>query len=222
MPYLAIALFAEGVTDHRFFGPLLTRLVEEINRESGRGVLELADVIVLQPDGDERGLSREQQIAAAARRNAGAFHILCVHADAGGNAIRAREQQVSPGLELALAELGSGYQGVPIIPIREMEAWTLVDGNALRRAFRTTLSDQALGVVVRPRDCERIGDPKAALDRAYEQTLSGSRRGSNTTAAGVLQLIGEFVRLDLLRQVPAFDAFREDLVRALRLLGYLA
>lgn len=221
MAYLAIALFAEGVTDHRFFAPLLTRLVDEINREFGRGVLELADVIALQPEGDERALARDEQIAAAARRNSGAFHVLCVHADAGGDALRAREQQVLPGLGLALGSLGSGYQGVPIVPIREMEAWTLVDGDALRRAFRTTLSDQALGVVARPRDCEKISDPKAVLNRAYAQTLPGSKRGSNTTAAGVLQLIGEFVRLDLLRQVPAFTVFRDDLLRALRSLGYL-
>jgi hypothetical protein len=221
MAYLGVALFAEGVTDHRFFAPLLTRVIEEIYYESGRGTLELGDVIVLEASEEERQLPRDQQIVRAARRNAGAFHILCVHADGGGNPRRAHEQQVSPGLAGALEVLGNGYAGVALVPVREMEAWTVVDGDALRRAFRTTLHDDALGVVSRPRDCEKIMDPKAVLDRAYAQTLPGSKRGTNTTAAGVLQLIAESVRLDLLRQVPAFSTFRAELKAALQLLGYL-
>ncbi|HEY0020262.1 MAG TPA: hypothetical protein VGC13_28455 [Longimicrobium sp.] len=222
MPYLGVALFAEGVTDHRFFAPLLVRLIEEIYYEAGRGTLELGDVIVLEAGEDERHLPRDEQIVAAARRNSGAFHILCVHADGGGNPRRVHDQQVSPGLTLALEVLGNGYAGVSLVPVREMEAWTIVDGDALRRAFRTTLQDDVLGVVPRPRDCEKVADPKAVLDRAYAQTLPGSKRGTNTTAAGVLQLIAESVRLDLLRQVPAFSAFRTDLKAALRRLGYLA
>lgn len=222
MAYLGVALFAEGVTDHRFFAPLLVRVVEEIYYESGRGTLELGDVIVLEAGDDERQLPRDQQIAHAARRNAGAFHVLCVHADGGGNPRRAHEQQVSPGLTRALGILGSGYAGVALVPVREMEAWTVVDGDALRRAFRTTLDDSALGIVPRPRDCEKILDPKAVLDRAYALTLPGSKRATNTTAAGVLQLIGESVRLDLLRQIPAFSDFRAELKAALQRLGYLA
>ena len=222
MAYLGVALFAEGVTDHRFFAPLLVRVIEDIYYESGRGTLELGDVIVLQAGEGERQLPREEQIAQAACRNAGAFHVLCVHADGGGNRRRAHDQQVSPGLIRALEELGNGYAGVALIPVREMEAWTVVDGDALRRAFRTTLSDDALGVVQRPRDCEKIVDPKAVLDRAYAQTLPGSKRGTNTTAAGVLQLIGESVRLELLQQVPAFSAFRAELKAALHRLGYLS
>lgn len=221
MAYLGVALFAEGVTDHRFFAPLLIRVIEDIYYESGRGTLEVGDVIILEPSAEERRLSREQQIVEAARRNAGAFHILCVHADGGGSPRRAQEQQVLPGLTRALEELGSGYAGVALVPIREMEAWTIVDGKALRRAFRTTLADDALGVVARPRDCEKISDPKGVLDRAYAQTLAGSKRGASTTAAGVLQLIGESVRLELLEQIPAFSIFRAELKEALKLLGHL-
>jgi hypothetical protein len=98
MAYLAVALFAEGVTDHRFFAPLLIRVIEDIYYESGRGTLELGDVIVLEPGENERHLPRDQQIAEVARRNAGAFHILCVHADGGGNPRRAHDQQIAPGL----------------------------------------------------------------------------------------------------------------------------
>jgi hypothetical protein len=59
------------------------------------------------------------------------------------------------------------------------------------------------------------------LNRAYALTLPGSKRGTDTTAAGVLQLIAESVRLDLLAQVPAFEALRTELRAALRTLRFL-
>jgi hypothetical protein len=59
------------------------------------------------------------------------------------------------------------------------------------------------------------------LNRAYALTLPGSKRGTDTTAAGVLQLIAESVRLDLLAQVPAFEALHTELRAALRTLRFL-
>lgn len=221
MAYLGLALFAEGTTDHRFLGPVLTRLATDLYYESGREVLDIGDVLVLASNHQQRLLPREQQIAETALQNAGAFHILCVHADGSGNAARARQQQVAPGLTRALAGLGAGYVGVGVVPVREMEAWTMVDGDALRTAFRTTLDDAALGVVRRPKDCEKISDPKAALNRAYALTLPGSKRGINTPAAGVLQLIAESVRLDLLAEVPAFRDLRTELKAALQTLRFI-
>jgi hypothetical protein len=221
MAYLGLALFAEGPTDHRFLAPLLTRLVADIYFEFGRGSLDVGDVLALASDPQQRLLPRDQQIAETALQNAGAFHVLCVHADGSGNAVRARQQQVTPGLTRALAALGPGYEGVGLVPVREMEAWTMVDGDALRTAFRTTLDDKTLGVVQRPRDCEKIPDPKAALDRAYALTLPGSKRGTSTPAAGVLQLIAESVRLDVLAQVPAFQALRIELKTALQTLRFI-
>lgn len=222
MAYLGLALFAEGTTDHRFLGPLLARLVTDLYYESGREILDMGDVLALTSDQQQRLLPRDQQIAATALQNAGAFHILCVHADGSGNMLRAREQQVAPGLTRALAALGPGYVGVGVVPVREMEAWTMVDGDALRTAFRTTLDDKTLGVVRRPRECEKILDPKAALDRAYALTLPGSKRGTNTPAAGVLQLIAESARLDMLAEVPAFHSLRMELRAALQTLRFIS
>ncbi|WP_158516729.1 hypothetical protein [Scytonema hofmannii] len=47
-----------------------------------------------------------------------------------------------------------------VVPIREMEAWALVDGDALRGAFGTVLDDSALGISTRLREVEGIFEPK--------------------------------------------------------------
>lgn len=222
MAFLGIALFAEGPTDHRFLSPLIPRLVVSLLAEHGASGVDIGEVISLSsPDGG-LGEPREARIAAAALAARYGFHVLCVHADGGGAPDRARAQQVTPGLVAALRALApEPYAGVAVVPVREMEAWALVDGDALRRAFRTTLSDRALGLPRRPREAEGLRDPKRVLDDAYAATLQGTRRRVEAGAAGSLELIAENVRIDRLQQVPAFAAFRAEMEAALRALHFI-
>ncbi|HEX8696340.1 MAG TPA: hypothetical protein VF746_28235 [Longimicrobium sp.] len=221
MSFLGLALFAEGSTDYRFLGSLLPRVVEEVYLAKGERPLEIGDVVPLTSPEEHRDSTREVKIAEAARVEAGSFHILFVHADGGTRPTRVRGEQVTPGLARALAELGPGYAGVAVIPVREMEAWAVADGNALRAAFRTTLSDAELGVPERPRDCESLRDPKAVLNSAFGNTLRGSRSRIASTAAGSLQLIAETIDLARLADLPAFQSLRGEIEQALRHLKYI-
>lgn len=221
MAYLGLALYAEGPTDHRFFGRLLPRVVEDVYLDRGERPLEIGDVVALfAPPGGADG-TREAKIAAAAKEKAGTFHVLFVHADGGARPGRVRDEQVDPGLSRAMEELGRRYAGVGVVPVREMEAWAIADGDALRVAFRTTLSDDELGIPLRPRDCEKVADPKAVLEAAFRKTLRGSRGKGAGTAAGSLQLIAEAVSLSCLAGLPSFQALRADVELALHSLGLI-
>jgi hypothetical protein len=221
MSYLGLALYAEGPTDHAFFGRLLPRVVEELYIEQGERPLEFGDVVVLVASEGHEASAREVKIAEAAKVEAGAFHILFVHADGGGKRRKVLEEQVTPGLTRALAELGAGYAGVAVVPVREMEAWAVADGDALRTAFRTTLSNEELGIPARPRDCEKLPDPKATLEAAFRKTLRGSGSRNTNTAAGSLQLIAEAADFARLQGLPSFQALREEVEQALRHLGLI-
>ncbi|MBI1987290.1 MAG: hypothetical protein HYS70_02945 [Nitrospinae bacterium] len=96
----------------------------------------------------------------------------------------------------------------------------MVDGDALRQAFGTTLDDGKLGVPAGPHEVEKIVDPKQALDQAFRQVV-GRQRRRKKSAADFLDVIGERVRLPRLRLVPAFKQFERELHHALRKLGYL-
>ncbi|KYF50478.1 hypothetical protein BE04_24280 [Sorangium cellulosum] len=61
-----------------------------------------------------------------------------------------------------------------------------------------------------PRNPERELDPKLTLRRLLEG--SGLRRRPE----GLYRFFGEKLRLDALRSLPAFCAFRDELTRALR------
>lgn len=223
MAYLGIALFAEGPTDHRFLAPLIQRLVIELVADRGGELPDVGDVLTLTSPEGSLGAPREERIANAAHAARYAFHVLCVHADGGGAPARVRAQQVVPGLSAALRALApEPYGAVAIVPVREMEAWTLVDGDALRRAFRTTLSDREMGLPRRARDAESVSDPKRVLSGAYLASLQGARRRSDASPVGALPLIAERVRLDVLRQVPSFAAFQGEMEAALRSLHFIA
>jgi hypothetical protein len=108
-----------------------------------------------------------------------------------------------------------------IVPVREIEAWTLVDGEALRGAFGTTLDDQALRIAQRPRDVESILDPKLEIEAVFRKLTSSSQR-RRARVADFYDRIGERVDLGRLEQVPAFKELEKSLRQALLKLGILA
>lgn len=220
MRYQAMALFAEGPTDHRFLSPLLRRCGVELCRKAVDEV-EIGEVIALYPGAGDRDEPRQVQILNAAREAIDGFDILFVHGDGGGDPPVRRAQAVSPGVEAVLRELGpSRRHAVGVVPVREMEAWALVDGEAIRQAFGTTLTDDQLPLPRRAREVEGILDPKKLLADAYE-TVVGRRRRRGRGAEVHLARLGELVRLERLRQVPAFQELERDFLDALRFLGYL-
>ena len=81
------------------------------------------------------------------------------------------------------------------------------------------LDDSHLGVPVRPREVERIPDPKQTLRQAFTRVI-GTRQLKKKKAEAFLDVIGERVQLGRLREVPAFQRLEQDLCTVLLGLGY--
>jgi hypothetical protein len=203
MHYLKLALLAEGPSDHRFLPLVLRRLTIDLCARKAPRPVEIDDeVMVLSP----RSLSETN-------RN---FNLLFSHADGAGNPAAARTRSLLP---LAGWQPTGQWRPIPVIPVREMEAWALVDGEALRSAFGSIIEDDELGIPSRARDVEAIFDPKRALDEAFGRALGGRKR-RKARAVHFLSAIGERVSLERLRQVPAFQELESDFQQALEELGY--
>lgn len=214
MLYLDLALYAEGPTDYYFLRPLLQRLCEELCANEAPGPVDVASVLPLDHPQEAVGRSREERILAAAKAAQGAWKILFVHADGASNPKRAREQQVAPSLDLLRDSDEIDGVGVAVIPLRETEAWAIADGDAIRHAFGTTLSDGTLGLPS-GRAVEAEADPKAVLQAAFDATQPSSRRRKQGTSP-YLNTIGEQVSLANLRRLSAFSTLEEELRIALR------
>lgn len=220
MHYLGLALYAEGPTDYYFLRPLLQRLCEDICvRESPHSV-EFSEVLALDHSAKVKDEPRERRILEAAQAARSAWRILFVHTDGANDPERAREQLVAPALTLLQQEMAQEGCGVALVPIRETETWAICDGDALRQVFGTTLSDQALGLVVSANLVESMADPKAALNHAFQATQPSGRRKKQGVSP-MLNALGEQVSLERLRQMAGFSLFEVELRRALRQLQIL-
>ena len=216
--YLRLGLYAEGPTDYGLLSPLLRRLTEALCTEA-RAPIEIPDVEALDAPRAFQREDRATRILEAARAFWGGSCVLFIHADGGGDPARKEAEQVTPGAQLIRASLRRGAC-VAVIPVKEVDAWTLVDGEALRGALGTTLGDTELHVVSRPADVERITDPKVEWRSALGAALGPAGRRRARTGDYYAR-VGERVELAKLRQVPAFLRLEDELRAALREIGIL-
>ena len=222
MRYLGLALFAEGPTDHRFLGPLLRRLSEDLCVRHVPASVEVGEVRELHSPKDCKDAKRELRILAAAREAREAWHILFVHTDGGGDPFAARRERIEPALSLIVNDLDHRHGPVAVVPVRETEAWAITDGNALRSVFGSTVENDRLGVPKRPKDVESIADPKLALEQAYIGA-KGPRTAKRVRRSASMYLgpIGESISLDTLSMVPAFQTLKRELIDALGRIGLI-
>lgn len=101
----------------------------------------------------------------------------------------------------------------------ETEAWAIVDGDALRQVFGTTLTDDEMGVSPTG-SAEAVTDPKVSLNAAFSATHPSGRRKKQGVSP-MLNALGEQVSLQQLRQLDSFSALDCELRLALRQLRIL-
>jgi hypothetical protein len=224
MAYLGLALFAEGPTDHRFLKPFLRRLCENLCLNYAKTIVEIGDVLEIHTPARVKDEKRETRILEAAKDALYAWHILFVHTDGAGDPDRALSERIEPAIQRIFDEMGGEKRrGVAVVPVRETEAWCLVDGDALRKAIGVIRDDAFLGLPGKPADVEKLIDPKQALDDTCLKAIPQKRRKRRgQKGADFLDQIGEFVSLEKLDDVPAFRKLHQELCDALIFLGYLA
>lgn len=202
-------LAPEGGSDSHFLRPLLRRCLEDACLRSHTEI-EIPDGIDLrQLAGYSRGPVALQGLLA---KQPGQW-LLFVHADADGEAGLARRNHVDP----IVARLASGTAGVPVVPVRETEAWILADTRLLARVFgSTTRSLVDLGLPRTVADIERHASPKQLLSELHSRTTPRRRRSDIP-----FERFGQSISLSALRSLPAFTQFEADLQSALHRLGIL-
>ncbi|GLY03669.1 DUF4276 family protein [Actinoplanes sp. NBRC 101535] len=207
MRFLTSALIAEGSSDDRFLPFLLRRSLEDVCATDFADDVDVDQVTVLRR---RQRPPTVPEIIGVVEANADTFHLVFVHRDQDGNTDRVRREWLDP-----LAEAwgtSRPERWVPVVPVRKSEAWVLADGNALRSVLGVRWADADLGVPGRPRDVERIGEPKVPIRRLVDRL--------GRPIEDFYEELAEAISLDVLTTVPSFLAVRECTVRAIADLGY--
>ncbi|MGT2515623.1 hypothetical protein ACVOMT_16565 [Sphingomonas panni] len=214
--FLPWAAYYEGNTDASYYDVLIPRVIDDILLSDG-----LRPVVVPETPAVRFGLEgREvQRVASQICTERDAFHILFVHADTGGRALEAEIVHRREAYAMAAnAECGWPLERtINLSPRHETEAWALADADAVCRALGYKGDPRHLPLPATPSAAERLTDPKAVL-RAIAEDVSGR---SNRPSNGLLTAIAQEQSLDVLRAVPSFQAFEQELRQALATLGCL-
>lgn len=223
MTHLAMALFAEGSTDHQFIRIVAQRAAEHILNHNSPMVVD-----VLDPHFVERSPGKQAKKILDAAHSAYGFHLLLVHADADA---RTRDtawaDRIEPGRQRVLEASRDCEQVcdklVPVIPVQMTEAWMLADPFALAETMGCKTSPTDLGLPRRPSQVESFADPKAKLKEAIRNAQSDRprRRRRDLKISDLYEPLAGTVGLDRLAGVPAFCQFQTDLTQALRELHFI-
>src|SRR5579884_4297501 len=210
MSSLSLALYCEGNTDRDFLPIIIQRTAQDILNKRARGYVEALAVDVIDANKQKDG----KDILEAAIKTYG-YHALVVHKDADSRTYKeTREQCFEPGYLLVQnnRDIACEYV-IPIIPVREVEAWMIADHEILRQILVLQERLQNLGLPKRAALVENDPDPKITFNKVVsraskERRLRISRESLYTTLA-------EQIRLERLAQVAAYQKFLGELSQVL-------
>jgi hypothetical protein len=202
--YFCAGVFVEGTTDDRFLCPLLDRIIPSLAEGICKSSYHTGESRRIRAPRGQRQERREEQIAAAIEDYWEACTQFVVHSDGGGSPDGARREQVEPGLDLA-RRTRPDLAAAACVPVREIEAWMLVDPDAFRQVFEVAHAPQL------PRDPEGELDPKQVLKGVLRNVGARIGREVEDYYAG----LGAVVRLEALRRLKAFQQFEAELGQAI-------
>jgi hypothetical protein len=212
MTTLALAIYDEGRTDARFLAPLLQRVCEVLAFEIGPKPCDIFEVQRLE-DVRDAPSDRDARIFRAAHDMRDAWDILFIHTDGASDHKEQAANCIAPAIERIV---GSGafdarQRCVPVVPVRETEAWMLADTDALREAWRVSKpSSEQLTALRQIKRVEQITDPKTELERLY-RLMTG-----RNNAAKTLDAIAQHIEITKLQDLPSFQRMESALRDAIR------
>ncbi len=211
MSTLSLALYCEGNTDKHFLPTIIQRTAEEIILSSATNYVDVLPVTIMDAAKQEQG----RDILQAAVLAYG-WHLLIVHKDADSRTYeQTKIQCIEPGCTLVQRSRQDACKKlVPVIPVREVEAWMIADGEILRNVLEIKERLQNLHLPKRAVLVVSDPDPKATLNRII--AIAEFERHRKIKRKEFYESLALEVRLDRLSQIPAYRKFLDELSGALR------
>lgn len=212
---LVFGFYGEGAAEYGFLFAIVERTLEELLPDADLHGIPFDNI-------DTSGLSQVERMARVGKEARG-YTFVVFHLDADGpNTETAYSERFEPGYTQILQDKDSNRVNpdfVPVIPVRNTDAWMLVDFDAFRQAVGTHQGAEELGFKQKPHQVESIPDPKTV----FEDAVKNARPGRRKTVAldSVYFPLAQRISLDLLAKVPAYQEFLGRLTDTLKELHYM-
>lgn len=221
MKKIGLALYCEGNSDEYFLPILLQRTSRHIIMEGGGSDINIPPIKRIEVPKSGQG---NDILTAAVRAGTEGYDILFVHKDADdAGPEKVRKNHIEPGLRKVHETTKKVCKNmVPVIPIRETEAWMLADIKILQDILDINTDAKELGLPTRPVLVEKIADPKHVLQETIRKSLERkSRRRRKINIETLYTRLAQEVRLDFLKQVPAYKTFTGELMQTFKSLNLI-
>jgi hypothetical protein len=216
---IIVGFAQEGSTDIRLLESIIQRTFEAIAFECDGDI----EVLPIRTFTKIRDISFSDEVLSYARKAEDyGVMVLCVHVDADdiddGNVFL---HKIGPAFALVRGSQDCVCKNLlAIVPVRMSEAWMLADKDLLKTEIGTSRSDYDLNIHRAP---ESFADPKAVIEEAIRLARAGftARRRRQLNISDLYQVIGQKIRLEMLRQLSAYQKFEAAVREAYRNLNYL-
>ncbi len=224
---LSFTLFVEGVTDERFLSYLVQRVARNLIEQHGRFAMEIPEIlnVVTKKDYRYKHIESEKEKILLVSQNFKNHDALLLHFDADSSTrFKAMKEHFEPARILVMDSVNAGEQLcphlVPVIPVRNIEAWILSDTQTLLAELDTDFTATDLGLPTTPKQLE-ASDYKSKPDEILEKINRNrtQRRKRNIAKVTLYENLGKNVRLVELEKIPSYKQFVDDLTLTFKELG---
>ncbi|MFJ2770055.1 hypothetical protein [Streptomyces sp. NPDC087300] len=188
--------------------------IEGIAGTMGRQILVTVPDLNRLPN--KPGHSVESKLRAAQQLSDGGhtYDLVVIHRDSDRELPDHRRREIAE----AVAAVTPGLAHVPVIPVRMLEAWLLLDQAAIREVAGNPNGKMALGLP-KPARAESVADPKALLKKAIatasEERGRGLQKLQTRFSANRARLVQMLDREGPVKQLASWQSFTNDLREAL-------
>ncbi|GAA3169597.1 hypothetical protein GCM10010451_17630 [Streptomyces virens] len=184
--------------------------IEAIAADMGREILVTVPELDRLPN--KPGHSVVDKLRAAQQlSDAGhAYDLVVIHRDSDREPPDRRRREIAD----AVAAVSPGLAHVPVIPVRMLEAWLLLDQSAIREVAGNPNGKMALDLP-KPARAESVADPKALLKQAIATASGEKGRGlqklQTRFSANRARLLQMLDRKGPVKQLASWQSFTDDL-----------
>ncbi|MFJ9943708.1 hypothetical protein [Streptomyces erythrochromogenes] len=188
--------------------------IEAIAADMGREILVTVPELNRLPN--KPGHSVEDKLRAAQRLSDSghAYDLVVIHRDSDREPPDRRRTEIAE----AMAAVSPGVAHVPVIPVRMLEAWLLLDQAAIREVAGNPNGKVPLNLP-KPARVESVADPKAVLKQAIatasEERGRGLQKLQTRFSANRARLLQMLDREGPVGQLASWQSFANDLCDAL-------
>jgi hypothetical protein len=203
MDFLRFTLIGEGTSDKNLI-PILEWALREQGVEVAQGHFPRWDLLPKKPT-----TVAEKIVAGLSLYET---DLLFVHRDADQADPCPRRKEIETAVCEANAFQAINIPAVPVIPIRETEAWLLIEEKAIRMAANNPNGRNDLNLPS-PQRIEKNSDPKKELQRVLRTATEWSpqRLKRFDTEAAMARVVDHISDFSLLRKLSAFQNLESDL-----------